>query len=455
MTQKPLPPGIRKRRGKYQVRYYGLDGKRRARSFARLSDAKRFQRDTATDKDRGDLTDPRLGRTRLEKYAKTWLASKGNARPRTIVNIQGRLDNHILPKFGHRAVASIQPAEVRAWVAGLAARLAPSTVKATFRTFGQIMRTAELDGLIRRSPCTGVELPAEGTHEEMHFLGPEQVAALADAHADRYRAAIYTTAYTGLRAGELWALKLPRVDLTRRRLEVVEALSEVNGRLIVGPTKTRTRRTVSLPAFLVEMIEEHINRFSSSKGYLFTAPEGGPIRHRNYMTRHFYPAVETAGLPKSLRFHDLRHSHAAILISQGANPKQIQLRLDMGRSGRPSTATGTCSRAMTSSSSRASMRTFAGSMGTKWGPGGIWLLLLTNESGARIRPLTWSSIGAGDRTRTGDPHLGKVMLYQLSHARNGRHYRRPCPRSLSARSLVRRQSPLLPKPCSARPEAVS
>jgi integrase len=161
----------------------------------------------------------------------------------------------------------------------------------------------------------------------MHFLTPEQVGILADAIDSRYRVAIFTAAYTGLRAGELWGLKLTRVNLLKRRLDVVEALSEVRGELVTGPTKTRNRRTVSLPVFLADMIGKHIGDYPSRHGCLFTAAEGGPVRHHNFMVRHFRPPAREAGMPEGLRFHDLRHSCAAILTGQGWNPKQIQQRL--------------------------------------------------------------------------------------------------------------------------------
>ena len=199
--------------------------------------------------------------------------------------------------------------------------LAPSTVKATYRTFAQIMQTAEIDGLIDRSPCIGIELPAETSGEEMHFLTPEDVALLAEAITPRFHAAIYTASYTGLRAGELWALRLERVNLLKRSVSVVESLSEVRGKLATGRTKTGARRNVALPTFLAEMIGEHIGRYPSRDGYIFSAAEGGPVRHHNFMHRHFYPAVRQAGLPGGLRFHDLRHSCAAILIGQGWTAK--------------------------------------------------------------------------------------------------------------------------------------
>ena len=117
------------------------------------------------------------------------------------------------------------------------------------------------------------------------------------------------------------------MNLLKRSVSVVESLSEVRGRLVTGRTKTGARRNVTLPAFLAEMISAHMGRYPSRDGYIFTSAEGGPVRHHNFMNRHFYPAVQRAGLPEGLRFHDLRHSCAAILIGQGWNAKQIQERL--------------------------------------------------------------------------------------------------------------------------------
>jgi len=320
-------PGIRQHHGKWQVRYYGPDGQRHAKSFARKTDALAFKGSVETDKQRGDWMDPRLARVTLEDFARDWLKTKGDVGARTFINIDGRLRNYILPTFGGRRVSAIKPVNVRKWVADMSKTRAPSTVRATYRTFSQIMRTAEIDGLTRRSPCNGIDLPAEGSGEEMHFLTPEQVATLAETIDGRYRALIFTAAYTGMRAGELAALKVSRVNLLKRRLDVVESLSEVRGALVTGPTKTRVRRSVTLPAFLADMLGEHIGGYPSDDGYVFTMREGGPLRQGNFYKRVFRPAVARAGLSEGLRFHDLRHSCAAILIDQGSNPKQVQARL--------------------------------------------------------------------------------------------------------------------------------
>jgi integrase len=260
----------------------------------------------------------------LRVYADSWFGAKAELRPRSLINVRGRLDNYVLPRFGDRSLASIQPSEVREWVADLSrAELAAETVKAIYLTLAQVMRTAYIDRLIGRSPCVGVQLPKQSAGAETRFLTPAEVGRLANAIDPRYRALIYTAAYTGLRAGEITALKRTRLDMGRGTLDVVEAMSEVRGALVTGPTKTGKRRTLLIPRFLVQLVGQHLERYPSSD-YVFTAAGGGPVRHRNFSARHFRPAVEAAELPGDLRFHDLRHTCAAILIATGANLQEVK-----------------------------------------------------------------------------------------------------------------------------------
>jgi integrase len=163
---------------------------------------------------------------------------------------------------------------------------------------------------------------------EMRFLSPGEVQSLADAVPPRYRALILTAAYTGLRWGELVGLRAKRLDLAARRVTVTEALSEVRGDLTFKTPKTAaSRRTVALPAPLVDVLADHLSAYPAvGNGLVFTQPEGGPIRRTNFRQRVWLAAVaETVGPP--MRFHDLRHSHAAWLIAQGEHPKTIQSRL--------------------------------------------------------------------------------------------------------------------------------
>ena len=106
--------------------------------------------------------------------------------------------------------------------------------------------------------------------------------------------------WTGCRIGEAAALRVGRLDLLARRVEVVEAAAEVNGRLAWGPTKTGERRTVPLPHFLAEQLGAHLaDRPHGPDDLVFTRPGGGPLRASKRGERYFRPAVAAAGLPKA------------------------------------------------------------------------------------------------------------------------------------------------------------
>jgi integrase len=315
-----------KRRGQsWQATYRGPDGRERTRTFARKVDAETWAAEQTTAIAHRSWVDPLAGKVTLRSYADKWFATKADVAARTRINIETRLNRHIVPFFTDRPISSIRPSDVRAFVAELTGNaLAPSTVRATYGTLSQVFRQAVLDKVIAESPCVGISLPRQRQREEMHFLSPEQVNVLAAEIGDRYRALIYTAAYSGLRAGELIALKVDRLDLMGGSITVAGAGSEVRGHLEFGPTKTGRVRTVGIPRFLAQMLGEHIGKYQSEQGFVFTAAHGGPLRHRNFYQRHFRPAVARTELPEGLRFHDLRHTCAAILIANGRSMEEVK-----------------------------------------------------------------------------------------------------------------------------------
>jgi integrase len=147
------------------------------------------------------------------------------------------------------------------------------------------------------------------------------VQALAEACAP-YGTLIKVLAYAGLRWGELVALTTRRIDLKRRRIEVVEAITEVHGRVIVGTTKTHQRRSVPIPRFLADELAAQLAG-KAPGDLVFTAPEGGVLRNTNFRPRFFDPAAEKAGLP-GLTPHELRHTAASLAVAAGANVKAVQ-----------------------------------------------------------------------------------------------------------------------------------
>ena len=177
-----------------------------------------------------------------------------------------------------------------------------------------VLESAVEDGRIPRSPCRRVSLPTL-EKDEKRFLDPSEIDALAEAIQPRWRTFVLTGAYTGLRPGELTALRVSLVDLERRQLRVEE------------PLKTRAaRRTVSFPGFLAESLAQHLEAYPGGDGRVFTAPNGGSIRVDTWRRRFWYPAVD-ASVGRPMRPHDLRHTHVALLIASGEDPYVISKRL--------------------------------------------------------------------------------------------------------------------------------
>jgi integrase len=136
---------------------------------------------------------------------------------------------------------------------------------------------------------------------------------------------VFVGAYGGLRIGGLAGLRPSRVDLLAGAVTMAETLTEVKGKLIAGPPKTRAgRRTVGLPPFVVRELEEHLAA-QRPGSHVFTAAGGGPLRVPGFRARFWVPATEAAGL-QGLRIHDLRDTAVALWIAAGATPTEVAVR---------------------------------------------------------------------------------------------------------------------------------
>jgi integrase len=170
---------------------------------------------------------------------------------------------------------------------------------------------------------------------EMMFLTASEVESLADtigglkAPGGRQAAlAVRLAAYTGLRAGEQWGLRVRDVNLVGRRLSVSRALKDTGGSLIMGPTKTHQARTVVFPRALVTELNWLADQRPGPESLLFVGAYGAPVRHNLFVQRAFRPAVRKVLAAKStLRWHDLRHTYASLAAMAGAQPKDVQAQL--------------------------------------------------------------------------------------------------------------------------------
>jgi integrase len=322
---------IHRHRSKYQIRYYDPSGRRRARSFARLSDARAFERAIETDKRRGAWIDPSLGEIRFRDWVNTWRRTIIHLKPKTRAGYESLLRTHLLRAFGDSRLARIEPIHVREWIAQLSERrLSPSRIRQAYMLLSAILKAAEESGYLLKSPCVGIKLP-RSNKREIQVLTSDQVRMLAAVTAEPYDVLIYVLAYGGLRWGEAAALRRARCNPLRARVEIAESLSEVNGELYFGETKSYAHRSVRLPQFVSDMLEVHLREHvgDGPEALVFTAPGGAPLRYSNFRTRVWRPAIKRAGdsLPPRLTPHHLRHTCASLLIRQGASVKVVQEQL--------------------------------------------------------------------------------------------------------------------------------
>jgi integrase len=328
-------------RPRWRARYRDPSGRERSRSFARKVDAERFLVGIEDAKLRGAYVDPAAGRIGIGEWAERWYLTTAHLKPSTRHDYRMLLDHQVLPAFGDWTLASIDTLAVKEWRAELLADgLSPKRAGKALQVLSQILGSAVEGGRLARNAATGVK-PPKVQRKEMHFLDAEQVEWLASVVEVRYRPLILFAAYTGLRPCELVALRVGRLDLLRCTARVVEAAVEVS-RLEWGPVKTHEARVVRMPRTVAEEVASSLAaRPHGPEALVFTAPMGGPLSRADFVRNCFKPAVLAANeaiaklpkdrrpapLPDGLRFYDLRHTCASLLIAQGASVKAVQAQL--------------------------------------------------------------------------------------------------------------------------------
>jgi integrase len=311
----------------WRARWRTPEGKSRSRTFARRIDAEQYLTNTDHAKLSGAYIDPKAGKTTFGDFARSWQAAQVH-RPTTAAAVDSALRNHIFPTFEERAVASIRPSEVQARVKGISGQIAPSTVKVVVQDFRSILNAAVRDQVIARTPCVGVKLPAHD-RPQVEPLETAEVFALIEALPDRYHGLAVLGAGAGLRSGEALGVSVDELDFLRRSLSVRQQLVTLpSGEVVIAPPKTSSSvRTIPLPDFVTSALAEHLAAWSPGESrLLFTTPDGRPIS-RNRFGDLWRAAVKTSGVRHGVRFHELRHYYASLLIRHGESVKTVQSRL--------------------------------------------------------------------------------------------------------------------------------
>jgi len=305
------------------VRYEDEQRRSRRKSFNRKSDAERFASEIEIQLATGTYKDLRSGKITFGEYATSWLASNHQIRRSTRDLNERWLKNHLLPAFGKIPLNRLTIEHGRKYLSD--DTRSPSLHEKTMTKCRQIINDAVSEGLIPSNPFATLKLP-KAQKKEADFLNLSELEELTQLVDPHYRTLIKVAGYLGLRQGELFGLHPERVDLDRGVIHVVEQLDSSANPPIRAELKTKaSRRTVSIPNFLIGDLEEQL-LLRSSKDYVFTSKKGTHIRKTNFIRRIFHPAIKELGR-EGFRFHDLRHTAVALAIDTGVNMKAIQARM--------------------------------------------------------------------------------------------------------------------------------
>src|SRR5918997_1796954 len=310
-------------------KYRYLYGKTRAVVAEKLTKA-------MADRDSGLILD--AGKMTVGEYLDRWLSDsvKGTVRVSTYERHEEIVRLHIKPSLGRVGLKKLTPAHVRGlYSEKLDSGLAPATVRKIHSTLHKALSQAVSDGIVPRN-AAHVKAPRPAP-EEIRPLSEDEARAFLDAarqSGERFEALYVLAITTGLRRGELLGLRWDDVDLELGTLRVGRALVREGGRHKVGETKTRRgRRQINLTPWTVNARKAHRKRQFEERmrlaetyrdhSLVFSTSVGTPVNPENLVNRSFKPLLEKAGLPK-IRFHNLRHTCATLILGRCVHPKLVQ-----------------------------------------------------------------------------------------------------------------------------------
>jgi integrase len=312
----------------YAIRYYGPDGHRYYRTVGkRKADAERILYQLLAQIDRGEYTE--LPNITFDEMACKYLESqKTRVREKTYLGYRGHLENRIIPYFSGRKIKTITPVEVEAFLTTMADEgVTSATVAKHLATMKMVLKRAVEWGYLIRSPAQYIK-PPRVPRQEMDFLTPEEMAILIKATEEEHRYLIMCACLTGMRQGEILGLEWGDIDFDSSRIFVRRTCQK--GRFY-EPKTPYSRRAVVIPESLLVSFREHqmkqiVEGQVYDKDIVFPSQSGKPMDPHYVVCHILWPALARAGL-RRVRFHDLRHSYAAALLSKGENPKFVQRQL--------------------------------------------------------------------------------------------------------------------------------
>ncbi|MEN9406606.1 MAG: Brevibacillus phage Abouo [Bacillota bacterium] len=278
-----------------------------------------------------------------EKYAKKHLS------PVTLTTYKHQLKNHILPALGHLPLAMIKPMHIVDFINcleedgkrkdGEMGRLSSASILHVYRVMRDVFKRAVEWRLIKENIISYVKRPKITDQKQIEVYNEEEVAKLLlalERELPHWRIMITLSITTGMRRGELLALEWKHVDLEHGIIEIKQSLSHIKGKTMIKEPKTKkSTRKVAIPSALIPTIKKYYlqcrlerelyDQWDSKPFFVFSSQNGKTFYYTvpsTWLKRFF----KRTGL-RAIRFHDLRHTSATLLINQGVHAKIIAERL--------------------------------------------------------------------------------------------------------------------------------
>lgn len=326
---------IVKRYNRYSIKYRTPDGKQKWESgFATKAEAQARLNELLQEIDKGTYIEPKT--ITFAEFAEQWIESRSSIRGSTLSAYASIVKQRLVPYFGKMQLTDIGYAQVQKFVNELRTEVSPKTVHNTLILLrvmltGKKGASAIKRGFLRSDPTKGVELPARH-HRKIQPLPVETVWKLIDTAEELGgvgRSIVFVDAFTGLRRNEILALSFPDIDWRSGELVVRRAVSKkVSDDGVrkwlwgMGPPKSqKSFRRVALAESVLELFETMREEAEDRDGLIFRRPDGSAIDPDYFDAWVFAPVLEKADL--KIRFHDLRHFFASMLIAQGESPKYV------------------------------------------------------------------------------------------------------------------------------------
>lgn len=268
-------------------------------------------------------------------FIRTWLNQKEmQVKPGTFKGYESYFNQYIAPEIGNIPLTQLTTAHIDIMYMDLMKKLSPRTIRHTHRLLSQALDKAVRCKAIIENPAKYAELPRLERTEAKFWTDKQVLIFLNEARSTRYYLAFLIAIFTGARQGEVLALTWKDINFAKNTISITKSI--VRGKVghIMGSTKTiGSVRQVTIPPYVAEEIMKWKDCLNSVDERLFNEPhdfishtrEGNFLSPRNF-AKVWYKLLEKSKLP-AIRFHDLRHTHATLLLSSGVSIKAISSRL--------------------------------------------------------------------------------------------------------------------------------